>query len=528
MSNSWDDESDDYSGYSDEFDIDESVAEAAPTPRAVDTSTRGAALSNARSAKSPPAPTPAASPHMGAAVDDAVVNASPRAALTARGRGRQESLLNMYASSASGAMSGLDRRESLVQHDSPKMKLTARGRGRQESLLNMIELDQSRQKSSSSSSSLLNLPVWEDVGVKEVDYDDDEEYEDKQKQDGSKTTRATTGELNIPVWGENDIKKEQTTVVGPRFNRDLTHTGNCVNVNKDDENDLNSEYLSASTSAAVATMINNTRRASRHNNVRRSTQEEDDRVLAWLAAQAEPPGSTKGMQYAANMKDSCSQWHINPKLREPAYIPRSASEQAKLRLSVEKRLSELGMGMSLADNSATPGSVEESVLQLMFESLLDNMRYPIQSEDEAEYQSMLVNASEDDRVSLAALRRAHVNDTSASTTPGSRPMYTIPNVKNRPGAESATEACYLSLVRRACLENLDRTHDLAKSNGISVELATRVQKELIGVVTDMFTDPSIVSTIKTATLSRVFKGTPLPQQIFSKNVTTSGTGFVSP
>jgi hypothetical protein len=44
---------------------------------------------------------------------------------------------------------------------------------------------------------------------------------------------------------------------------------------------------------------------------------------------------------------------------------------------------------------------------------------------------------------------------------------------------------------------------------ISVECARSVQKELVGVVCDMFTDPQIVSTIKTAVMSRVFHGQPL-------------------
>jgi hypothetical protein len=416
----------------------------------------------------------------------------------------------MYAGGSSGGGSG----GGSGGVASPRMTLTARGRGRQESLLNVLEARQSRQPGSlSSGGSMLNLPVWDDADVKEGDDDDDHEEEEEAEK---------VAEEDAASKEPQRYSGRQTTAASApparRFNRDLT-TGGGVG-SRGGHAEKPSEYLSASTSAAVAAMINNTRRTSQRANVHRSTQAEDDRVLAWLAAQAEPSTmtATASMRYAENAGDLSSQWHVNPRLREPARVPRSASQQATLRTSVEKRLSELGM--SLADNAASPGSVEESVLQLMFESLLDNLTYPRHGEDEAEYQSLLARAGEDDRASLAALRRGHRTEARAAS-------YSIPDLKSRPGAESAAEACYLHLVRRVCLEKPGHTHDLAKTSGISVELASRVQKELIGVVTDMFTDPSIVSTIKTATLSRVFKGTPIPQGQTTRRG-RGGKGFFSP
>ena len=118
-----DDDSDDYSEYSDEFHLEESVADApADTPRAA----------------SPPAPTPSASP---------AVVASPRAVLTSRGRGRQESLLDVHAGKSLDRLRNVSSRASVSTGDSsPRMELTARGRGRQESLLNMVGTRRSRQK----------------------------------------------------------------------------------------------------------------------------------------------------------------------------------------------------------------------------------------------------------------------------------------------------------------------------------------------------------------------------------------------
>ena len=87
--------------------------------------------------------------------------------------------------------------------------------------------------------------------------------------------------------------------------------------------------------------------------------------------------------------------------------------------------------------------------------------------------------------------------------------YSVPDTLMRPKAEEACERSYLELVKRACLDHPGRSRDLAQSCGISLECARSVQKELVGVVCDMFTDPQIVSTIKTAVISRVFHGQPL-------------------
>ena len=137
------------------------------------------------------------------------------------------------------------------------------------------------------------------------------------------------------------------------------------------------------------------------------------------------------------------------------------------------------------------------------------MRYPRRHDGEPEYRELLQGASDEEKAALMALSRK-----TDLRTKGEHHVYSIPDVRSRPGAERAIESSYLDLVRRACLHRPGTDYELARSCGISEDLATSVQKELIGVVTDMFTDPSIVATIKTATLSRVFKGT----KLLSKNV----------
>ena len=474
--NSWDDESSDDYGYSDEeFDLDESVAEAPDNDRKDDRHEReNTGMAGQSQENTPPV----------------ISTTSPQLALTARGRGRQESLLNMNAFDTS----------------SPKMKLTDRGRGRQESLFDVLK---SRQ------GSVLNLPVWNNEDMKERDEDEEEDQDDEEVEVYNEGTGTLVGGPHIPVWDEAEEKKEAMSQ--QRFNRDLAVLGAHDTV-KDNET---SEYLSPSTSTAIASMIRETKHRSQEN-VHRSTQEEDDRVLAWLAAQVE--SGKGGMRYAENMSDHGSQWYINPKLHEASHVARTASQYKEVEVSVQKRLSELGM--PLADQPATPGSVEESVLELMLESLLDELRYPVRREDELEYQKLLQGASENEKAALIALSR-QTDDRRAKSE---RHVYSIPDVRSRPGVERAIESSYLSLVRRACLCRPGTDYELSKSCGIGEDLATRVQKELIGVITDMFTDPSIVSTIKTATLSRVFEGTSLlSKKLQHQHIQQSGSqGMFSP
>jgi hypothetical protein len=317
-----------------------------------------------------------------------------------------------------------------------------------------------------------------------------------------KTLRGLTnedGSLSLPSWDETSFENNEETKNNSHinvkeefpflFNRDLIQT-------KGEENQQ--EYLSPSTSAAVAMMMKRSWAESKKKKSKATTEHETDRVLAWLADVAQP----KAMSYIDN-----NQWITNPKLQEP----KQPSPSALSSLPPPPHTSSIMA--ALADPPAIPGSLEENVLEVVYTSLMDELMYPRKDKEDL-YQKEYERANVDDRGALESLRRNPTSfDNIKTTHPSSLNGYSLPNdMEGRAKAEKACEQSYLNLVKRACLDHPGRSKDLAKASGVSVELARKVQKELIGAVCEMFTDPTIVSTIKTAVLSRVFAGRPLEEK----------------
>lgn len=430
------------------------------------------------------------------------------------------------------------RKDSLIagapiaSSSSPKAPLTDRGRGRQESLLNMggptASLQNLINRTVASRSSALSIQSWGD-SMKEIDEGEEEEEEDNGEtehnarntdRDRCEPSKSDTGgrqngslgavksQLQLPEWSaeqfsieepdghhhretqgssEGHSRKLPPALSGtevPRFNRDYA----------DSSQNSEDEYLSPSSSAAVAAIMK--RNWSRSSRTSKASEENDNRVLAWLAAQTESSGP---ICYQANMEDASSQWYINPKLKGPAAMGKRKSSGAS-------NVSAL-LGMALADDKASPGSVNEGVMELIYECLLDNLRFPRYRE---ERENFLRAAKPEDNHESETFSVARAR-TATGQAPGNtitKSTFSIPDSVHRPTVETAIEQAYIGMVRRACLE--PRTDlKLGSRSGLSHELATRVQKELLSVMSDVMTDPGIVGTIKTACLSRVFAGSPL-------------------
>ena len=331
------------------------------------------------------------------------------------------------------------------------------------------------------------------------------------------TTTTTTRQEPQPIISslipEDEIMSTTTDKKSkevPLFNRDLTETST--------EN--KSEYLSPSTSAAVALMMKRSWNEAAVKKSRGTSEHETDRVLAWLADVAQP----KAMSYTSRDENAnaINQWAINPTLRQ--------QEQTQVHNSAAPFLPHYSSTRAaFSDPPAAPGTLEENVLEVIFSSLMDELTYPRTTADEdVLFEKEYSRTNVEDRSALESLQRKRngsngTNGTNGTTTTAVRTNsntatpntfapsrgYSVPNVGNRTKAEDACEEAYVALVKRACIDHPGRSKDLAKTSGISVELARQVQKELIGVVCDMFTDPQIVATIKTAVMSRVFEGRPL-------------------
>ncbi len=555
-SGSWDDSSSD--GYSDEeFDLDESMAE---TPaHSPDKAPAAGAAAPAAAPGAPDAADLAADAADPASLPALATTESPeqRQPLTARGRGRMGSLLvTGSTTSLQSSSSSLSSPNAPSRSESPiKRPVTEYGRGRTASLLvsgsaslnipvwgeaataataaaavargdgagegngpddnsfggmrakGLLRGISVHAGGGSTSSGSLNIPTWGSGGTLADVAEEDEEDESDVSGDGPAGTAAAAAggaaatdrelrSLNLPTWGGDDGRPPV------RYNRNLA--------NPSAEADAD-EYLSPSTSLQVAAMM----KQAWQRPPQPVSERETDRVLAWLAKVAAPGP----LRYAdrETMLDGGSRWHVNPSLVDSAVAARrkATGTAGEGTAAAPPPLS------ALADPAATPGSVEEGVLELICESLLDELRYPRQSNDEdEEFARAWAMASEEDRPALAALRR-RTQPSATDPQPTRRPAvtassssspqpYSIPDVSLRPAAEHACEQAYLQVVRRACLDEPEQARQLAKASGLPEELARKVQKELAGAVCDMFTDPAIVTTLKTAVLSRVFAGTRLP------------------
>ena len=181
---------------------------------------------------------------------------------------------------------------------SPRQHITDRGRGRHASLLS---LGLPSVESRSPVHAELNLPTWGDSGSGTSGEQERQQEKQEKQQQLRTTSRRESLELeatkklhllrgismpsspgttlNLPTWGESGENEESSSagvgaaVSQPRFNRDLTNRRN--NVVDDDDDDDNkggvatggkiqetmdsssseNEYLSPSTSAAVAAMM---------------------------------------------------------------------------------------------------------------------------------------------------------------------------------------------------------------------------------------------------------------------------------
>ena len=319
--------------------------------------------------------------------------------------------------------------------------------------------------------------------------------------------------------GQRQDGIEETAHDHQCFNRDLTQPQL--------ESSSRSEYLSPSTSAAVAAMMKRSWQETASQKKSRSTVDhETDRVLAWLADVAQP----RPMSYSAQDENQnlVNGWAINPTLQQAKSDDATKAPRNVSTRSAVPHTSSLVAALS--DPPATPGTLEENVLEVIFSSLMDELTYPAKGKDGEEdaYKKEYERVDVEERSALESLRRQsgptrvqggarthqHQRHPSTLTQPlaSYRGGYSLPNdTEGRTKAENACELSYLNLVKRACIDHPGRSKDLATASGISVELARQVQKELIGVVCDMFTDPQIVATIKTATISRIFAGQPLNQ-----------------
>ena len=433
---------------------------------------------------------------------------SPRQRITDRGRGRHASLLqplsgatlnnllqfsedNNVTTSTSSALFS-EQEKSKEQHQPLLRMKNLRG-------LSIVE---------SGSPTGLNLPNWGEKERKE------KPHSIKNVKNHTVSSGSPTG-LQLPTWDERSFGEEKDTAqtienksVGKEFpslfNRDLTQTQHRNKV----DSDQTPEYLSPSTSAAVAIMMKRCWAKSRaQQKSRATTNHETDRVLAWLADVAQPKAMAFTSTEATLHTTSQSQWTVNPDLQEPPPPLEPLLELPPPHTS--------NILAALADAPATPGSLEENVLEVVYSSLMDELQYPrgkmnrhknLTEEEEEDHlfqQEYQTVSKRKDRSALEQLRR---RKTQLSTTTA----YSLPTDRQgRRKAEDACEQSYLNLVRRACLNKPGSSTELARSSGLSIPLARQVQKELIGVVCDMFTDPTIVSTIKTAVLSRVFAGQPL-------------------
>ena len=403
---------------------------------------------------------------------------------------------------------------------SPRQRITDRGRGRHASLLqplsgatvnNLLQFTEDNNVTTSTSSALFS--------------EQEESKEQHQPLYRMKNVRglsivesgSPTG-LNLPTWDERSFGEEKDTTaqtienksVGKEFpflfNRDLTQTQHRNKV----DTDQTPEYLSPSTSAAVAIMMKRSWAKSRaRQKSRATTNHETDRVLAWLADVAQPKAMAFTSTEPTLHTTPQSQWTVNPDLQEP---PPPLEPLLEPLLEPPHTSNILA---ALADAPATPGSLEENVLEVVYSSLMDELQYPRgkmnhhkkrteeEEEDHLFQQEYQTVSKRKDRLALEQLRRRKKQH---STTTA----YSLPTDRQgRRKAEDACEQAYLNLVRRACLNKPGSSTELARSSGLSIPLARQVQKELIAVVCDMFTDPTIVSTIKTAVLSRVFAGQPL-------------------
>ena len=269
--------------------------------------------------------------------------------------------------------------------------------------------------------------------------------------------------LNIPVWESSKEARARRKEASPTKSESVVvHTQTAPILNEQWQED--GKNFTARTSTAIAAMIKESRYPSTLSDENGRRGHETARVLDWIAR--------AGSRTLGPRSYSQPEWYsdmLNPALKTGR--PDNLKDQQARSHS----------GPSI------PGSVEESVLNLVCEYAVEECS---NGREEGGPDSVAADPSQ---------------EISRTQAPQSRKnTYRIPDNSNRPLVENICEQAYLRVVRRSCIFTGADTSDLAASLGADKGLVSRVEKELVGAICEIFTDPSIVTTIKTAVLSRVF------------------------